>query len=65
MTVEVKVKVGETGEVPNSVHTEINGAGKAIQNSIFDANGNIVGHVDFKNHGPGAPSGHWHSFPPG
>lgn len=37
--------------------------GKAVQNAIYDADGNVIGHVDFKNHGPGAPSGHGHQFP--
>ena len=58
---------------PNSVHTYINhDAQQAIQNSIYDKNGDLVGHVDFKNHNPAndltnprATSGHGHIFPPG
>ena len=29
----------------------------------WDVKADVVGHVDFKNHGPGAPSGHGHTFP--
>jgi RHS repeat-associated protein len=60
------------GATPNSVYTRIDPkTGKATQNAIYDANGAVVGHVDFKNHGVdpntgvAATSGHWHSFPPG
>jgi hypothetical protein len=53
-----------SGATPNSVYTHIDPkTGKAVQNAIYDANGNVLGHVDFKNHGPGAPSGHGHMFP--
>jgi hypothetical protein len=52
-----------TGGVPNSVYTQVNAAGEAIQNAIYDPNGNVIGHVDFKPHGPGAPSGHGHTSP--
>ena len=62
-----------TKVTPNSVHTYINhDAQQAIQNSIYDKNGDLVGHVDFKNHNPAndltnsrATSGHGHIFPPG
>lgn len=32
--------------------------GKAVQNAIYDGNGDVIGHVDFKNHG--IESGHYH-----
>jgi RHS repeat-associated protein len=52
------------GALPNSTYTHIDPkTGKAVQNAIYDKDGNVVGHVDFKNHGPGAPSGHGHAFP--
>jgi hypothetical protein len=50
------------GAEPNSIYTHIHPrTGKAVQNAIYDANGDVIGHVDFKNHG--IESGHWHSFP--
>lgn len=53
-----------TGATPNSVYTHIDPlTGKAVQNAIYDSQGKVIGHVDFKNHGPGASSGHGHSFP--
>ena len=52
-----------TGATPNSKYTHIGPDGKAVQNAIYDADGKVIGHVDFKNHGPGAPSGHGHQFP--
>jgi hypothetical protein len=52
------------GATPNSTYTHIDPkTGKAVQNAIYDDAGDVVGHVDFKNHGPGAPSGHGHTFP--
>ncbi|HVC96161.1 MAG TPA: RHS repeat-associated core domain-containing protein, partial [Pirellulales bacterium] len=54
------------GATPNSVYTQLNPkTGNAVQNAIYDANGAVIGHVDFKPHGVGAPSGHGHAFPPG
>jgi len=54
------------GATPNSTYTHIDPkTGKAVQNAVYDSQGNVVGHVDFKNSGPGALSGHGHSFPPG
>jgi hypothetical protein len=41
----------------------VNAKGEAIQTAIYDENGNVIAHIDFKPHGPGAPSGHWHVFP--
>jgi Pretoxin HINT domain len=53
-----------TGATPNSTYTHIDPkTGRAVQNAIYDQNGNVIGHVDFKNHGPGALSGHGHQFP--
>jgi hypothetical protein len=52
------------GATPDSIYTHIDPkTGKAVQNAIYDSNGNVIGHVDFSNHGPGAPSGHGHTFP--
>jgi RHS repeat-associated protein len=48
---------------PNSKYTQVDANGRAVQNAIYDANGDVIGHVDFKNHGAGAPSGHGHEFP--
>jgi hypothetical protein len=52
-----------SGATPNSNYTHVGPDGKAVQNAIYDADGNVVGHVDFKNHGPSALSGHGHQFP--
>jgi len=53
-----------SGATPNSTYTHIDPkTGKAKQNAIYDADGNVEGHVDFKNQGKGAPSGHGHQFP--
>ncbi|TVP76009.1 MAG: hypothetical protein EA353_12805, partial [Puniceicoccaceae bacterium] len=52
------------GATPNSTYTHIDPkTGRAVQNARYDDKGNVIGHVDFKNHGPGAPSGHGHTFP--
>jgi hypothetical protein len=52
------------GATPNSIYTHLDPiTGNAIQNAIYDANGDVIGHVDFSNHGMGATSGHGHSFP--
>lgn len=51
------------GATPNSVYTHLSKDGKALQNAAYDQNGDVISHVDFKNHGPGAPSGHGHEFP--
>lgn len=69
------------GATPNSVYTHIDPkTGKAVQNAAYGSDGKVIGHVDFKNHGPGAPSGHgpanphipnnqlppgWDTLPPG
>ena len=59
-------KAWPSGAESNSKWTQTTGDGtKAVQNTIYDADGNAVGQVDFKKHGPGAPPGHGHSFPPG
>jgi len=52
-----------TGASPNSVYTHVDPrTGVAKQNVIYDADGNVVAHVDFKRHGM-APSGHAHPIP--
>jgi len=52
------------GATPNSIYTYLDpNTGEAIQNAIYDANGDVIGHVDFSNHGMGATSGHGHAFP--
>ena len=57
-------KPWRSGATPDSVYTHIDPkTGKAIQNAVYDGNGNVIGHVDFKNHGLGAQSGHGHMFP--
>lgn len=52
-----------TGAKPNSKYTHVDPVtGKAKQTAVYDADGNVVGHVDYKKHGS-EPSGHWHAFP--
>jgi hypothetical protein len=51
------------GATPNSVYTHIDPkTGLPVQNAVYDANGKVKAHVDFKDHGPGAPPGHAHTF---
>jgi hypothetical protein len=58
------VKPWTKGATPNSIYTHIDPkTGRGVQNAIYDDAGDVVGHLDFKNHGPGAPSGHGHTFP--
>jgi hypothetical protein len=52
-----------TGAAPNSMYTHVNSSGRAVQTAIYDANGNVIAHIDFKNHGSSALSGHGHLFP--
>ncbi len=53
-----------SGATPDSIYTYIDPrTGRAVQNAIYDSQGNVIGHVDFKTHGPDAPSGHGHIFP--
>ncbi|WP_338846797.1 RHS repeat-associated core domain-containing protein [Massilia sp. W12] len=61
-----KDKPKATG-VPDSIYTKTDGTGSvAVQNTIYDSQGNAIGQVDFKNHGGGAVSGHGHVLtPPG
>lgn len=51
------------GATPNSIYTQVhpNMPDKAIQNSIYNSEGKIVGQVDFKPQ-HGAPSGHGHKM---
>jgi len=52
-----------TGATPNSTYTHVDPkTGRAVQNAIYDQDGNVIGHVDFKSF-PGNPSGHGHQFP--
>ena len=52
------------GATPDSIYTHVDpNTAEAIQNAIYDANGDVIGHVDFTNHGMGATSGHGHWFP--
>jgi RHS repeat-associated protein len=49
------------GATPNSIYTQVSSDGKvAVQNSIYNSEGQVVHQVDFKNHGGGATSGHGH-----
>lgn len=58
------------GAAPNSVYTHVDPVtGKAKQNAVYDQNGNVVAHIDFKNQGKDpkdptkvAVSGHGHTF---
>ncbi|WP_350029728.1 RHS repeat-associated core domain-containing protein [Caballeronia sp. AZ1_KS37] len=56
-----------TGAAPNSIYTKSNATGTvAVQNSVYDHNGDLIGQVDFKNHGGCACFGHGHLIhPPG
>jgi hypothetical protein len=58
-----------TGGTPNSVYTHVDPkTGKAVQNAVYDDKGQVVAHIDFKNHGKDpatkteAVSGHGHTF---
>jgi RHS repeat-associated protein len=54
-------KAWADGATPNSTYTQVhpNMQDKAIQNSIYNSEGKIIGQVDFKPQ-HGAPSGHGH-----
>ncbi|WP_269465750.1 RHS repeat-associated core domain-containing protein [Paraburkholderia caribensis] len=56
-----------TGATPNSIYTKSDSTGTvAVQNAVYDGNGDLIGQVDFKNHGGCACSGHAHPIqPPG
>jgi RHS repeat-associated protein len=54
-----KPKTGTPNTVYVYFHDKLK---KAIQTSIFNEKGNVIGHVDYKNHGKLAPSGHFHTF---
>ncbi|MGB0743360.1 MAG: RHS repeat-associated core domain-containing protein, partial [Opitutales bacterium] len=51
------------GATPNSTYFHLDKNGKLKQTALYDENGNVIGHVDYKNHGTDAPSGHGHYFP--
>ncbi len=41
-----------TGATPNSIYTKSDSTGTvAVQNAVYDGNGDLIGQVDFKNHG--------------
>ena len=45
-------RIDYPGGTPNSVYTHTDPkTGKAKQNAVYDQDGNVVAHVDFKNHG--------------
>ena len=46
------------GAEPNSVYTQTKPNGTPVQNTIYDGNGDSIGHFDFKDHGTGGPHGH-------
>jgi RHS repeat-associated protein len=51
------------GATPNSIYTHVDPVtGVPKQNAVYDENGDVIGHVDFKQHGS-APPGHGHIFP--
>ena len=56
-------KAWADGATPNSTYTQVhpNMPDKAIQNSIYNSEGKIIGQVDFKPQ-HGAPSGHGHKM---
>ncbi|WP_196809152.1 DNRLRE domain-containing protein [Conexibacter woesei] len=53
-----------TGATPDSIYTQLAPNGAPVQNAVYDSNGDVIAHVDFKRHGE-APPGHAHVFPPG
>ena len=58
------VKPWTKGAMPNSIYTHLDpNTGEGIQNAIYDGNGDVIGHVDFTNHGGPRTSGHGHQFP--
>ncbi|MCP4597138.1 MAG: hypothetical protein GY843_11720 [Neptuniibacter sp.] len=51
-----------SGATPNSAYTQFDPrTGNSIQTAIYDSNGNVIVHIDWKQHGS-APPGHWHFF---
>lgn len=51
------------GATPNSKYNHLDSNGNVKQTAVYDGDGNVIGHVDYQNHGQGAPSGHGHTFP--
>ncbi|WP_347567337.1 RHS repeat-associated core domain-containing protein [Nocardia sp. AG03] len=49
------------GATPNSVYTRTGSNGVPVQNTIYNGDGNAVGHFDFKTH-PGTSGPHGHVF---
>lgn len=56
-------KPWRTGATPGSVYTHVAPNGTPIQNAIYDEEGTVIAHVDFKDHKGGQPPGHAHTFP--
>ncbi len=57
-------KPWKEGATPNSKYVHVDPrTGKAKQTAIYNEEGKVVAHVDWKNHGQGAESGHGHIFP--
>jgi RHS repeat-associated protein len=50
-----------TGQTPDSVYTRTGADGTPVQNTIYNQNGDAVGHFDFKTH-PGTSGPHGHVF---
>jgi hypothetical protein len=59
----VSSEAGKPTGIPDSVHTQISKkSGKALQNTVYDSDGNGIAHVDFRGH-HGSPSSHGHLWP--
>jgi hypothetical protein len=51
------------GATPNSKYTQVDPAtGLPKQQAIYDENGDVIGHIDYEQHGS-SPPGHGHVFP--
>ncbi|MER5732767.1 polymorphic toxin-type HINT domain-containing protein [Streptomyces sp. NPDC002138] len=51
-------KAPMSGATPHSVYTRTGKDGTPVQNTIYNENGDAVGHFDFKHHNTGGPHGH-------
>jgi len=49
------------GATPISVYSHVDDSGRVVQNAIYNNNGDVMAHIDFKPHGS-SPSGHGHLF---
>jgi hypothetical protein len=50
-----------TGATPYSLYTQFRGAAP-VQTALYNGSGDVIVHIDWKQHGA-APPGHWHHFP--